>query len=262
MSVFSPLKSSRSTFSYILHFSFNCILSIASISITAITGNPILGLFFVLLSKWRIFAVHPYHWLANISANAVDLIVGSSFILLSLPASGATPDVLPVHIILILSYIVWLTLVKPGTSTSFAEMQSLSAIFLGTNVATILFSSSSALLVAIISLITFFAFRHLLLISDEEKIQFSSTVFALFFAWIALILRFWLIVYGFEKSGIVVSQISIVITLIAFAVFRVYLSALRHDGRPELKDIFTPILFSVIIVMVILLIFSSPIFNI
>ena len=75
-------------------------------------------------------------------------------------------------------------------------------------------------------------------------------------------MRFWLIVYGFEKSGVVVSQISLVLALIAFAVFRVYISVSRHDGRPDLKEIFTPTIFSVIIVLVMLSIFSNPIFNI
>lgn len=253
---------SRSHFSFILHFAFNCILSISSISITAITGNPLLGIFLVILSKWRIFAVHPYHWLSNIFVNAVDLIVGVSIVLLSLPAAGSTPDVLPIHIILMLFYILWLAVIKPGSSQKFIEAQALISVFLGTNASTILFSTSSLALVVCIFIITYFSFRHFLFLAGEERFHFHSSIFALLFAWIALIMRFWLIVYGFEKSGVVVSQISLVLALIAFAVFRVYISVSRHDGRPDLKEIFTPTIFSVIIVLVMLSIFSNPIFNI
>ncbi len=37
-----------------------------------------LALSIIVLSKWRMFAVRPRFWLANIRANAVDLIVGLS----------------------------------------------------------------------------------------------------------------------------------------------------------------------------------------
>src|SRR5580700_1106754 len=41
-----------------------------------------LALTIILLSKWRMFAVRPRYWLANLRANAVDIIVGVSFLVL------------------------------------------------------------------------------------------------------------------------------------------------------------------------------------
>ena len=261
LKIVSAIKN-RNVFSYMLHFIFNCILAVTTVSATALTGNAILGLFFVLMSKWRMFAVHPYHWLANISVNLVDLIVGLSFALLALQGAGTTPDFLPVHILLIIAYIVWLTVIKRGSSLKYAETQSLIAVFLGTNMISLLFSSNSMIFILAMFVIFYAAVKHLLLQSEEERVRFLSVLFGLIFAWIAWMMRFWLIAYGFESTGMVVSQISIVMTLMVFAIFRVYMSILKHDGKARTNEILAPVVFSVIIVMVIIFVFSKPIFNI
>jgi hypothetical protein len=41
---------------------------------------PTMGYILVLLSKWRMFAVRPRYWLANVRANMTDLIVGLSIV--------------------------------------------------------------------------------------------------------------------------------------------------------------------------------------
>ncbi|MBI3624389.1 hypothetical protein HY218_02020, partial [Candidatus Saccharibacteria bacterium] len=39
-----------------------------------------LAMILILLSKWRMFVVRPHYWVANIRANAIDLMVGLSLV--------------------------------------------------------------------------------------------------------------------------------------------------------------------------------------
>src|SRR5579864_9010093 len=70
-----------------------------------------LALAIILLSKWRMFAVRPRYWPANIRANAVDIIVGVSFLVLMVHSGTQLWQ-----LILALLYAVWLLVIKPGTS--------------------------------------------------------------------------------------------------------------------------------------------------
>src|SRR4051812_37606841 len=63
----------------------------------------------VVLSKWRMFAVRPRFWAANIRANSIDLMVG-----LSLVTFMANSGNLMVQVIWALVYAIWLLAIKPG----------------------------------------------------------------------------------------------------------------------------------------------------
>src|SRR6201986_1186846 len=68
------------------------------------------ALIVIVLSKWRMFAVRPRFWPANIRANAVDLMVGLSAVLFI-----SHFDSLGVQLMWVVLYAVWLVAVKPGT---------------------------------------------------------------------------------------------------------------------------------------------------
>ncbi len=104
------IRKGRNALSSVLHVILNLALAIVSIGATIITGNCIIGIILVIISKWRVFAVNHRYWLLNIRSSLVDFIVGISFVLLAY-AAGTT--LLPVHFLLMALYALWLIVIKP-----------------------------------------------------------------------------------------------------------------------------------------------------
>ena len=87
--------------------------------------TPFPALALVVLSKWRIIAVRPRFWWANIQANLVDLTVGIGVVgLMYLPTS-----VFYFRVALAILYAIWLVVIKPMSKRWQVAMQSLIAIF-------------------------------------------------------------------------------------------------------------------------------------
>src|SRR4051794_14754064 len=91
-----------------------------------------LALLVVILSKWRMFAVRPRFWAANIRANSVDLMIGLSLVLF-MAHSGS----LILKIIWAALYAAWLLAIKPGTKIPLiatqaflGQLAALSALYL------------------------------------------------------------------------------------------------------------------------------------
>lgn len=245
-----------------LRFCFNTVLAISVVLLTVLTGNIIIGFFFVLLSKWRMLAVHPYYWLKNIRANLIDIIIGLSIVVLSWPNIHTNATFAFFYILLILIYAIWLNFIKPLTSTATTETQALFALFLSINASSLLFPSSQFFLTVATFALTIIAMRHILLQNGDENLRPVSLIFGLFTAEFTWFLYFWFIIYSFSSLNLVISQLSIFTTLIVFALNRVYQSYYRHDGRIKSHDILASSIFSVIIIIVMLIWFSKPIFNI
>ncbi|MBQ3326083.1 hypothetical protein IJG79_02985 [Candidatus Saccharibacteria bacterium] len=254
------IRKSRNVISSILHVILNILLGVGSIAITVITGSWILGLILVLISKWRIFAVRPRYWWLNIMSSLVDLIVGASFVLIAF-CSGRSW--LIVHTILAMAYTLWLIFLKPRSSELAAEMQSLIAVFLGTTAVTMLFASSDSIFMVISCFfIGFAASRHLLVQADDNEFGLLTYSCGLVAAEIAWMCNSWLIVYTFGNTGIIVPQLSVILTIFAFISGRVYRSSIKHDGKIQLSEITTPLIFSILVVVMLVIWFSNPIFDV
>src|ERR1700761_2840277 len=63
--------------SHAFYFVYNALLPLI-VFLLVRTSFVQLALSLILLSKWRMFAVRPRFWLANIRANAVDIVIGVS----------------------------------------------------------------------------------------------------------------------------------------------------------------------------------------
>ena len=72
----------------------------------------------VILSKWRILAVRPRFWAANIRANSIDLMVGLSIVVFM----THTGSIL-VQLAWAAAYSIWLLFIKPGKSTTMVSLQ-------------------------------------------------------------------------------------------------------------------------------------------
>ncbi len=255
------IRKSRNVISSILHVFLNILLGVGSVAITIVTGSWVIGIILVIISKWRVFAVRPRYWLVNILSSLVDLIVGSSFVFIAY-CSGST--FLPIHAVLAIGYTLWLVLIKPRSSEIAAEIQSLIAVFLGTTSATMLFASSNSIFMVISCFVVGFAASNHILVQSDDNNDFSLTTLTcgLINAEVAWLSNSWLIVYTFGNTGIVIPQISIILTIFSFVANRVFKSGIEHEGKIEFSEVAAPIIFSVLIVAIIVLWFSNPIFDV
>ena len=228
---------------------------------TIVSGSWIVGFILVLLSKWRIFAVRPRYYFLNIKSNLVDLIVGFSFVLM---AYFLGVEVIPAHYILMALYSLWLTVVKPKTTEAWNLVQAEVAIFMGTAVASILSAAlNSAILVLIEFVVGYGAARHVLAQNNYQKSNgYPAMTFGLMFAEVALIMQAWNIVYVLPETGMMVPQLAIIMSLVGFACERMYRAVEARDGELRMKDVAMPLAFSLVIIGVILIVFSEPLFNV
>lgn len=266
------LRRGRSILSSFLHVVLNILLGVGSIAITAISGSWILGILLVIISKWRVFAVRPRFWWANIKANLVDFIVGASFVLLAFAASNTSLSVplfiLPVsiplvYIILSVGYTLWLIFLKPRSSERATALQSLVAVFLGTGTAAIMAGPIDAVWLSLICfIIGYGAARHVLIQNDEKDFFLLSFLAGLLFAEIAWLSHSWLIVYTFTGTGIIIPQLALILTIFSFVLGSVYKSLFKNEGKMRFVDVAIPVIFSVLIIAIIVIGFSQPIFNI
>lgn len=254
------IRKSRNIVSSLLHIILNLLLAVVSIGATLATGNCLIGLILVVVSKWRVFAVNHRYWLLNLRSSLVDFIVGFSFVLLAYCA-GST--LLPVHLVLMAGYAIWLIFIKPRSSAVFTVIQAIIAILLGVTTASIFAAiSDSAILVISTFIIGFAASHHVLIQGEDHDTTFISLIFGLFFAEIAWLSHSWLIIYTIGSTGICLSQLSLILSVLAFAYLEVQEAITKRQNRLKFTDIALPVIFSICVVIVLVIGFSQPRFNI
>lgn len=254
------IRKSRNVISSILHVLLNVLLGVGSVAITVLTGSWVIGLVLVILSKWRVLAVRPRYWVVNLLSNLTDFIVGASFVFIAY-CSGTVW--LPIHFVLAIGYVIWLVFLKPRSTEFAAELQALFSVFLGTTATVMLFASSNAVFMTILCfLIGFSGMRHILVQSDENEFGFLTLGTGLIAAEIAWLSNSWLIVYTFGTTGIMVPQLSVILTTLIFVSSRIFKSGVQHEGKINFSEIAVPIIFSVLVVAVLVIWFSNPIFDI
>lgn len=254
------IRKSRNALSSVLHVILNLLLAVTSIGATVITGNCLIGLVLVIISKWRIFAVNHRYWLLNLRSSLVDFIVGTSFILLAY-AAGTT--MLPVHIALVVGYAIWLIFIKPRSSETFTIIQALTAVLLGTTAATIFAAiTDSIVLVVACFVIGYAASNHFLIQNSENDPALISLACGLVFSEIAWISHSWLILYTLGTTGICFSQLSIILSVLTYTYFQICDASTKHRGKLRLHEVALPLIFCLLVIIVLVIGFSQPRFNI
>jgi hypothetical protein len=250
------LKSSkrRSVISELIYIILNVALAIAVLAVVWAIESPLPAFVLVLLSKWRVLAVRPRYWFANIQANLVDIIVSLSMVVLLYAASKA----LLVQIILTMLYIVWLLFIKPRSKRSFVAIQAGTALFLGvTALLSVSYEWPSSLVVAGMWVIGFSAARHVLGSYDEVHTGFYSLLWGLIVAELGWVMFHWTFAYTLPGLGdIKLSQTAIIMLAISFLAERVYSSFTQH-GVIRSNDIILPALLSVSLILVLLVFFNT-----
>lgn len=184
------------------------------------------------LSKWRTIAVKPQYWLANIRANAVDIIVGFSTLLFMHDANEAAASDAAFFFVQVgwaVWYAVWLLVIKPRSSELMVGLQAAAGLVLGLS-ALFLYSDRvpEFLLVVIAWIVGASSARHFLSSYEESFIGAISFMWGFFVAQLAWLLNRWLIVYELV-SVIRIPQITLLVMLAAYSFAEIY--HLTKHGR-------------------------------
>lgn len=151
-----------------------------------------LALATVVLAKWRMFAVRPRFWAANVRANAVDLMVGLSAVVFMIHSTN-----LWLQGGWALLYAIWLLAIKPGNSITkvtaqafLAQLAALMALY-----QTLGDDGPVYALTFLTGLFCFLAARHFLDAFEEPYARMLSFVWGYFGAALAWLLSHWLLFY-------------------------------------------------------------------
>lgn len=223
---------------------------------------PILAFALVLLSKWRVFAVRPRFWKANIQSNLIDTIVGLSTVGLLWILSGQ----LPIQIAITALFAAWLVIVKPRSKKKWILIQAAVGQIAGLTVLfsiTHLFSETvllryfpDILTIAVAALIGYAAARHALTAyNSESERTFLSLAWAFVVAELAWLSYHWTIAYVIGPQ-LAVPEIVIITALISFVAITLY-DAHENDGKIEFKELRWPIIFSGLVLILLLARFSG-----
>lgn len=246
----------RSFLSEVSYIALNIALAISVVILVRVTDSPWLAIGLVLLSKWRVFAVRPRYWLANLQSNLVDYIVNVGFVLFLYgvhagTATGGQKTFLTVSLMLL--YMVWLIFIKPRSKRLFVVAQGGTALFIGI---TVIFSLAYAIplsiVVALSWLIGYAAAKHILNSYNEEShVILLSQLWGLTIAEIAWIAYHWTIGYtlfGFE--AIMVPRVALTVLCLGFVAYKCY-DSYYHNGAVKSVDVVLPILFTFGVVVVL-----------
>lgn len=204
-----------------------------------------LALSVVVLSKWRMLAVRPRFWAANVRANAIDIMVGLSVVTFMAHAS----DNLALQLLWVVLYGVWLIVIKPASSTRMISLQAalgqlaaLMALFLAWTAGPLY---GLTLLTGIICVM---AARHFFDAFDEPYAKMLAYTWGYFGAALAWLLGHWLIFYGF------ISQPTLLLSILGYGLAGMYY--LDHEDRLG-KGTRRQIIFIMIAILVVILAFSD-----
>lgn len=171
-----------------------------------------LAVLLLILSKWRMFAVHPRHWINHIRFNAVDIIVGLSILEFIIQSDSAAFQALWVII-----FEVWLLVLKPGSSNLSVTFQALAAQAMGLISLFLAFPEGNlAFYTLAVWVICYFSARHFLAIFEERHGSLISSVWAFLAACFMWVLSHWLLFFG------PIAQPAVLISVIALGLAGLY----------------------------------------
>lgn len=250
---FLKLSQRRTFISELVYILLNVALAVGVLVLVLAVDSPYAALGLVLLSKWRVFAVRPRYWFANLQANLVDIIVGVSVVALLFVAS----DALVAQIILTLLYAGWLLAIKPRSNRFMVSVQAGVMVFIGvTALMTVAYGWSSSITVLGMWLIGYSAARHVLLSYDEAHTSFYSLVWGLVIAELGWLTYHWSFAYALPGAGgVQLVQAAIIALAISFFAEQVYASYVKH-GAIRSSDVLMPALLSSSLILVLVIFFS------
>lgn len=215
-------------------------------------GQPYLSYLVVFLSKWRVFAVRPRFWLSNIRTNLLDMLVGLSTVTLL----WQNMHDLTYQFGITAMFIIWLLFIKPLSKRIWVLMQGGITQFVALMA---LFTVSHLLNVAVVAflagLIGFVVARHIINIyNNEYEDVVISAIWGMVVAEIAWLSYYWTIAY----TPLKIPQVSIIASLLGYMTLIVYNYLYHHDDLKYIRrDLFAPVLFSIIAILMFVIFFNK-----
>ncbi|MGV9002293.1 MAG: hypothetical protein ACOH18_05065 [Candidatus Saccharimonadaceae bacterium] len=252
----------RSFLSEFIYTILNIALAVGVFLIVRYTDAVWFAIVLVILSKWRVFAVRPRYWWANLQSNMVDFIVSISIVMHMYninvqPAIGETTKLL-ILLSLTAGYVGWLLFIKPRSKRFYVALQAGIAVFLGSAA---LFAVSYNWPVSVVVLgawlIGYAAARHALSSFDDETHSlFIALTWGLVVAEISWVAYHWSIAYPLPVvPSLMLPQAAIMISLVSFLAYKVY-NSFYHHAKVRMTDVLLPLLFTVSVLIVLLLVFN------
>ncbi|HEY1064295.1 MAG TPA: hypothetical protein VGE30_03290 [Candidatus Saccharimonadales bacterium] len=171
-----------------------------------------LALIVVILSKWRMFAVRPRFWPANIRANAIDIMVGASVVVFMQDAPGAMTQLLWAF-----AYGVWLVTIKPRSTTLWISIQAGIGQFAALSALYVAWADGPLWGLSLATgLICYLAARHFIDSFDEAYARLLSYTWGYFGAALAWLLGHWMLFYQF------VAQPTLLLSAIGYGLAALY----------------------------------------
>lgn len=227
-----------------IYILFNVLLP-ALVFVLVRAGFVNIALAVIILSKWRMFAVRPRFWVANIRTNAVDLIVGLSALALM---DGTHSEWL--RLFYVVAWAAWLIVIKPRNDVFWMSLQAFLAQAIGLTAVFSAFDRTPLVaLVTAVGFICFFTAHHFFYSFDEEHIRLLAYIWAYFGAALTWVLGHWLIVYFH-----VVAQPTLLLTTMAFSLGTLYY--LDHFDRLS-RFVRRQIVFILVTILVVIIAFSD-----
>lgn len=203
-----------------------------------------IALLLILISKWRMFAVKPRHWPANIRANAIDIIVGVSLLIFMIESGSQM-----FQLVWAVAYAIWLLFIKPSSQVWMVALQALIGQFLGLTALFLQFGDVNAGFLIIGGwAISYLTARHFLASFDEPQTRLLSYLWGYFAGALIWVLSHWLLFYG------PIAQVTLLLSVIGFGLATLYY---LHETDRLSRFFQRQIVFIMLAVIVIIIVFSD-----
>jgi len=198
-------------FASFLHYALLVLLPLA-VFILVRLDFVVLAFIVIILAKWRMFAVRPRFWPANIRANAVDIMFGMSIVIFMQRTDSVT-----VQLIWTFVYGLWLIFIKPRSSVLWVSLQAGIAQLAALSALYAAWAEGSLLALSLgTGLICYLAARHFFDNFDESYARLLSYVWGYFGAAMAWLLGHWLLYYQF------IAQPTLLLSAIGYGMAALY----------------------------------------
>ena len=243
--VISKLKP-KSGFSHFIHLGLNILFPALLFVLVRMGFVPLAGTL-VLLSKWRMFAVRPRYWPANLRANGVDLTVGFATVIFMANSNAASMQLLWAGV-----YAVWLILIKPGSSVWKTSLQAFIAQTVGL-IALFLALGDAPLyiLVLLVWMICYGAARHFFTSFEESYTALYAHTWGYFSAALTWLLGHWLVYYG------LIAQPTLLLTVLGFGLSALYYLEQTDRLSVLVRRNFVVMMVAIVLVVILLTNWSS-----
>jgi hypothetical protein len=240
-----------SGFSSYLHRALVLVLPIGIYVLVSLNkqGFVQVALSIIVLSKWRMFAVKPRFWAANVRANAIDLMVGLSVVVFMTHSSSD-----PIRFGWAILYAVWLIVIKPAsdilmvtTQAFIGQLCALMALYLA-------WASGPVYgLTLLTGLFCYLAARHFLEGFDEPYAKLLAYVWGYFGAALAWLTSHWLLFYPHNSSS-GISLPTLLLSCLGYGFAGIYY--FDHNNKLN-KGLKQQLLFVMLAIVILILAFSD-----